>query len=102
MNNQTKAEVSTRARKDADPVTTNLTIDWANLTPEEIRALAQQALIVKLQGKWREDGIPKEVTVNAADYKIGVRAPRKTLTLAEMLANLSAEERKALLEKFAG
>jgi type II secretory pathway component PulM len=102
MDNQTHAEVSTRARKDAEAVTTKLTINWEGISPEEIRALAQQALIVKLQGKWREDGIPQTIVVNAADYKIGVRAPRRTLSLAEMLANLSPEERKALLEKFAG
>ena len=58
MNANTTVEVDTRPSAGAEAVTTNLTIDWADMSPEDVQALAQQALVVKLQGKWRKDGIP--------------------------------------------
>lgn len=103
MNATTNVEVDTRPAAGAEAVTTNLTIDWADMSPEDIQALAQQALVVKLQGKWRKDGIPAgDATVKAADYKIGVRAPRTKQTLDQMLDALSPAERAALIAKFAG
>ena len=99
--NNTATDVDTRPAAGAEAVTTNLTIDWSDMSPEDVQALAQQALIVKLQGKWRKDGIPNgECTVKAADYKVGVRAPKTKQTLEQMLAALSPEERAALGAKF--
>lgn len=100
--NTTNTNVDTRAAAGAEAITTALTINWEGMSIEDTRALAQQALIVKLQGGWRKNGIPTEVTVNAADHKVGVRAPKGKPDLAAMLASLSAEERAALLAKFAG
>lgn len=98
----TKTEVQTKAKAGAEAVTTNLTINWEGMTPEDIRALAQQALIVKVQGNWRANGIPAgDHTVNAVDYKPGTRAPRKPADLATLIAQMSAEDRAALLAKFA-
>lgn len=93
MNNVTNIEVSTKADKAAEAVTTNLTIDWADMTTAEIQELAQQALIVKLQSGWRKNGIPNGAhTVKAADHKVGTRAPRGPVTAAQLLAKLSPEE----------
>lgn len=101
--NNTVVEVDTRPSAGAEAVTTNLTIDWADMTPEDVQALAQQALVVKLQGQWRKHGIPAgDCTVKAADHKIGVRAPKTKQTLEQMLAALSPAERAALVAKFAG
>lgn len=103
MNAITNVEVDTRPAAGAEAVTTNLSINWEGVSPEEVQALAQQALVVKLQGKWRKDGIPAgDFSVNASDYKIGVRAPRVKQTLEQMLAALSPAERAALVAKFAG
>lgn len=102
MNTSTNTEVTTKPAAGAEGVTTNLTINWDGMTPEDIQALAQQALIVKLQGKWRTGGIPAgDATVDATDYKIGVRAPRTKQTLEQMLAALSPADKAALLAKFA-
>ena len=103
MNTNTTTEVTTRPAAGAEAVTTNLTVNWEGMTPDDIQALAQQALIVKLQGKWRKDGIPNgDATVNAVDYKIGTRAPKGKPDLATMIAKLSPEEKAALLAKLAG
>lgn len=97
MNTQT--EVTTRPSAGAEPVTTNLTINWDGMTPEDERALAQQALIVKLQGGWRKNGIPSEVTVNAVEHKVGTRAPRGPVNIESAIQNLDADEKAALLAK---
>lgn len=101
MFNNTNTEVETRPAAGAEAVTTNLTVDWSDMSAEDVQALAQQALVVKLQGKWRKDGIPAgDLTVKAAEYKVGVRAPRTKQSIEQMVASLSAEERAILLAKF--
>ena len=99
---KTTTSVETRPSAGADKVTTNLTINWEGMSEEDTRALAQQALVVKLQGNWRKNGIPAgDHEVNATDYKVGVRAPRRPKDLAAMIAALSPEEKAALLAKLA-
>ena len=101
MNNETKIEVDTKANKDAESVKTNLTIDWSEMSTDDVQALAQQALIVKLQGAWRKNGIPDgDFTVKASDHKIGVRAKREPASVESLLQKLSPEERQALLAKY--
>lgn len=103
MNNVTNTTVSTRPAKDADAIETKLSINWDGMTDDDVQALAQQALIVKLQSNWRKNGIPAgDAEVNAVDFKVGVRAPRKPADLATMIAALSPEEKAALLAKLAG
>lgn len=98
MNATTTVEVDTRPSAGAEAVRTDLTISWEGITDEEIRELAQQALVVKLQGKWRKDGIPAGAhEVKAADYKVGTRGPRTKPTLESLFAAMSAEERAAFL-----
>lgn len=101
MTTSTTIEVDTRPAAGAESIKTNLTIDWSDMTEDDIRALAQQSLIVKLQGAWRKNGIPNgDHTVKAADYKIGVRAKREPASLEAMLQKLSPEDRAALLAKY--
>lgn len=103
--NTTNKTVSTKVKAKAEDgsavpaQSTNLTINWEGMSSEDIRALAQQGLIVKLQGGWRRNGIPKECTVKAIEHKAGVRAAKVILTLDEQVANLGAEEKKALLAR---
>lgn len=99
---KTTAEVATRPAAGADAITTNLSINWEGMSEDDTRALAQQALIVKLQAAWRKDGIPAgDHEVNAIDYRPGTRAPRKAPDLKSLLAALSPEERAALLAQYA-
>ena len=101
MFQNTWTKVETRPQAGQQAIETALTIDWSDMTAEDVQALAQQALIVKLQSQWRKNGIPAgECTVKAADHKIGVRAPKTKQTLEQMLAALSPEERAALVAKF--
>lgn len=99
----TTVEVDTRPSAGAEAVRTDLLINWAGMTPQEIQELAQQALVVKLQGKWRKDGIPAgEHKVDATDYKVGTRGPRTKPTLESLFAAMSAEDRAAFLAAHAG
>lgn len=99
MQNETRASVSTKATKDAaEAVKTALIINWEGCTVEEIQAMAQQALIVKLQSGWRKNGIPESVTVKAADHKVGVRAKKSALeTVTAALSSLTPEQKAELL-----
>lgn len=101
MTNVTETTCSTKANamKDTVAVETKLSLNWEGMTPEDIRALAQQALIVKLQGGWRKNGIPTEATVNVVDHKIGTRAPKGKPDLAALFAAMTADERAAFLAK---
>ena len=98
MSNITTTEVSTKPNKDAEAITTNLSIDWDGMEVNDIRELAQQALVVKLQSAWRKSGVPAgDHTVKAVDHKIGVRAPRVKLSLEQQIAQLPADQRAALI-----
>lgn len=101
MNTQTQVE--TKLNKDSEAVVTDLTIDWSGMTEEDTRALAQQALIVKLQSGWRKNGIPNgDFTVKAADHKVGARAPRGPVNVAALIDKMTPEEKAALLAKLTG
>ena len=96
--NSTSLTVSTKVTKDAEaPIKTDLTINWEGMTPEDIRAMAQAALVVKWQAKARQDGIPTACTINATDYRVGTRAPKKSLV--DQLAALPPADRAALIAK---
>lgn len=110
MNNVTNVTIDTKPSKDATPTQTKLTIDWEGMSPEDIRALAQQSLVIKWQGKHRiskknpNPVIPTEETVNAKDYKVGSRVA-KVVTIEDVKAlfqKMSPEERAAFLAANAG
>lgn len=96
MQNETRVSVSTKADKAADSVKTALIIDWTGCTVEEIQAMAQQALVVKLQSGWRKNGIPENVTVKASEHKVGLRTPGKSML--EKIATLTPEQKAELLK----
>ncbi len=98
---KTQTTIKTKPNARAEAVQTSIVINWEGLSQDEIIAMAQQSLIVKLQSKWRaEENIPTgEVTVNATDYKIGVRQPKKAADIFAIVGKLSAEEKAALLAK---
>ena len=95
----TNVEVSTKARKDAPAIKTNLTINWDGMTPEEMRELAQAGIVIKWQADKRENGIPTEETINAVDYKVGNRKPKSKPDVVALLMALSPEDRAAALAK---
>lgn len=97
--NTTTRVVKTKPDARAEHVETSLEINWEGMEREDIIALAEQTLVIKLQGGWRKNGIPSECKVNATDHKVGVRAPRKPADLAALIGKLSPEERNALLAK---
>ena len=90
--------VSTKPSKDSvTSVKTSLNIDWDGCTVEDLKSWAVQALVVKLQGGWRKNGIPATLSIRALDHKPGTRSAG--LTKEQLVAALSPEEKKALLAK---
>lgn len=102
MNAITTREVSTKSDARAEAVTTKLTLNWEGMAPEEIRALAEQALVVKLQGKWRKDGIPAEAEVKVVEHKVGVRSPKAPVDIFAAINSMTPEQKAALLAKLTG
>lgn len=102
MDNITTTEVTTKPTANGEAVVTNLSIDWTDMSPDDIRALAQAALVVKLQGGWRKNGIPAgDATVLASEHKVGTRAPKKPADIAALFQKLTPEERAEFLAKYA-
>ncbi len=98
MTTTTNREVTTKLDARAEKTITAVTFNWEGMTPEEIRALAEQALTVKIQGKWRSDGIiPTSAEINVVEHKIGVRAPKKPVNVLDAVKAMTAEEKAALL-----
>lgn len=97
---KTNVTCNTRIKTGAPKQATNLTIEWDGMTEDDIRDLAQQSLVIKLQGGWRKDkAVPDEASIKAVDHKIGTRAPKRPFDLAAALASLSPEDRAAVLAK---
>lgn len=100
MNDKTITEVNTRVESGSEKVTTNLTINWDGLTLEETRELAAQSIVIKWQGQRRaEKSIPETAELNATDYKLGTRAPRKPADIMTLWAKMSPEEKADFLKK---
>lgn len=97
----TNTTVSTKVNAtDKAATETALTIDWSNVTNEDIRALAQQALIVKWQARVRKAGtIPTEATIDVGEYKVGARAPRGPVDVAALLQKMDPDALAAVLKK---
>lgn len=98
---ETTTTISTKADKDSDAKETVLTITWPDGQNSDVLALAQQALVVKLQGMWRKNGIPAQAKIIATDHAPGKRtsAPITVEGLAARAETMSAEDRKALMQK---
>jgi hypothetical protein len=108
MENITKVSASTKADKSAaEAVITNMVIDWSGMTPEDVRAMAQAGLVIKLQSQFRRDAkkgvaIPKELKVKAYDHRVGTRTVKVEKPLIERIAELSDAERAALIAQLTG
>lgn len=97
---KTTTTVKTKPSAREDAVTTNLTINWEGMSEEDTRALAQQALIVKLQAHWRNNSIPEgDFEVDAVKHKVGTRAERGPVDVVALAKKMSPEERAALIAK---
>ena len=100
MKTQTTVKTKPDARSEA--VITNLTINWEGMTEDDVRALAQQALVVKVQGQWRAGDIPVgDHELKAADYKVGVRAPRGPVDPIATFKKMTPEQQAEFLAKLA-
>lgn len=97
----TKVDTSTKAAVGLDPVTTHITIDWDGMAEDDLRALAQQTLVIKFQAAFRrsKEGIPTEYVAKAVDHKVGTRSARQEVNLDKLLGKLTAEQRLALAER---
>lgn len=95
---QREIVVSTKQDKDAPAKRTNITINYPDGIPAWLLDGYESFLVVKLQGQWRNKGIPATLEVNAQDYAPGTRA--KPMTVEEALAALTPEQRAALLAKY--
>lgn len=76
---------------------TVLTVDLTNCPEDTAVALASQALVVKLQGSWRNKGIPETATVAMKDHAPGTR---HQMTPEEAFASLTPEQRAELVKKY--
>lgn len=93
MSNETRVTTSTKADAKSEAIKTSVILNWDDCSADEIRALAQQALIVKLQGGWRRNGIPAEVTVNVNEHKAGVRTPKSAPDILALINKMNPEDR---------
>lgn len=106
----TELTISTKPDARAEKVNTALTINWEGVSEEQLRAMAQQSLVVKLQSNLRRAfekdnaAIPATLTVNAKDYVVGSRAPKKSAfdTVMASLGNLTQEQKDALRATLVG
>jgi hypothetical protein len=103
MNNVTKFDISTKPAAGMDAIKSHVSVDWTGMSEEDVRALAQQALIVKLQANLRrgyeKNGIPTSIDVKATDYKVGTRAPKQAVDVLAVAKKLSPEEKAELIRR---
>lgn len=65
--------VSTKVDKNSNAKVTALTVVLDGCPEDVAVGLAIQHLVVRLQGSWRNKGIPAKVSVNMKDYVAGIR-----------------------------
>src|SRR5258708_2010462 len=95
-------KVSTKQDSDSDAKETSLTVVYDGCPESVAQALATQALIVKLQGGFRKNGIPATLTVNMKDYAPGTRhatsmSPEQARQIALDTAKVDKAARAALI-----
>ena len=97
---KTNTTVKTKLNARAEAIETNLTINWDGMTEDDVRALAQQALIVKLQSNWRNGTIPAgDHEVKATDFRVGVRAPRGPVDPVALFKKMTPEQQAEFLAR---
>lgn len=97
---KTNTTVKTKPDARSEAIETNLTINWDGMTEEDTRALAQQALIVKLQSGWRNGTIPAGAhEVKAVEFRVGVRAPRGPVDPVALFKKMTPEQQAEFLAR---
>lgn len=92
-------KVTTKVTKDSPEVTTDVTINWDDVTEGDLKAWALQSILIKCQSAWRRSGnIPVKAEVRAADWKIGTRHERGQ-SKEDVLKAVSTEELIKLLKE---
>jgi len=98
--------VTTKVSKDGPPHTTHVTLTESDI-PETVVAdvlIGGNSPRVRMQGQWRDDGIPADVTMSWADWVTPARRTRVetpvTFEKAKAAANtFTDEEKRALVEQ---
>ena len=100
---QTVHNIATKVNARSEAKNTELTIDWENMNEDELRELARQTIVIKVQAAWRRaETIPETATIKAHDYRVGARNSAPQPTVEEMLARLSPEELAHVMSRFGG
>lgn len=95
---QTITFVTKKDKTEKQGKKTILTVDWTGTTEEQLKAGYLSFLVVKLQGKYRDKGIPEKAEVKASDYAPGTRGQQ--MTAEEAFASLTPEQRAELVKKY--
>ena len=85
---QSQFTLSTKIREGAPAQVTTVTVDWEGYTEEMAKAdlIAGQSPRVAIQARLREDGIPKDLTIKASEWRTKrVRTVARPMTEDEML-----------------
>ena len=91
---QTTVEVSTKVNKNGGEQITRLTLTASDVSDEVVQSalISGQSPRVRIQNKWRSDGIPKECTMSWEQYIVPGRAPR--VIVAETPDSIAARAAK--------
>jgi hypothetical protein len=85
---------------DKEATQTSLTLDFSNVSTEQLQELAARSAVIAWQARCRAEGIiPEGDTFDVAECF--VKQPRKAPSLEAMISKLSPEERAKLLAKYA-
>lgn len=98
MKNETHVAASTKINGVSHK--SNVTIDWSEMSTDDIQALAQRSIIIRKQNADRVAGVVPESSyvLKASEYKLGVRVAKTPMTLEQLLAALPVEQRQAAIE----
>ena len=97
---QSQFTLSTKIREGAPAQQTTVTVDWSGYTEDMAKAdlIAGQSPRVAIQARLREDGIPKELTIKASEWRAKrVRTVAREMTPEEILEY--AKKNPAFMEK---
>ena len=95
---KTRAIINT-TQSGKKPVSTDLTIDWTGMTEDDMRAMAQQSLIIKVRITWKKNGVPAVDNIKAVDHRVGTRAVAGPVDIMAEVSKMTPEERLAMIER---
>lgn len=94
-----ETKVSTNNKLSSGKHPCAITINWSGLTDREMQELAQRTIIIAWQQRLRQADVapPAELTLNADDYKLGMRHVRGEVSPVKLVDSLTPEQ----LEQYA-